>query len=217
MPDKYNMSMAVSTFSAVVVNAVLGIYLMKGGKMKRLIVILAIISVFFGMTGCNSTFLNQSENSQFDYYVECTTKEQLVALENEPFVDSIFPFSLLIFERPGKASVPSQIVYYATESFEKIDTSSFDRAAIVKEDTSILSNSECNPIIISSSLANDEHLSIGDTIEQLCKLTEQPLTFTVGAIYKHEPLFAQYEAIILLNEDNNRLKIKLPEKVKRLS
>lgn len=171
--------------------------------MKRLIVILTIISIFFGMTGCNSSFLNESENSQFDYYVECTTKEQLVALENEPFVDSIFTFSLLIFERPGKTSAPSQIAYYATESFEKIDASSFDRAAIVKEDTSILSNSECNPIIISSSLANDEHLSIGDTIEQPCKLTEQPLTFTVGAIYKHEPLFAQYEAIILLNEDNN--------------
>ena len=76
--------------------------------MKRLIVILAIISIFFGMTGCSSKYLNESENSQFDYYVECTTKEQLVELENEPFVDIVFLFSLLIFERPGKVSVPSR-------------------------------------------------------------------------------------------------------------
>ncbi|MGN1399646.1 MAG: hypothetical protein ACI4WG_06595 [Erysipelotrichaceae bacterium] len=171
--------------------------------MKRIIVILAIMAVFFAMTGCNSASMNQSDNSQFDYYVECTTKKQLEELENEPFVDSIFSFSLLIFEYPNKASVPSKIVYYATSSFEKIDTSSFDRAAIIKEDTAILSNYECNPIIISSSLADDEHLSIGDTIEQPCKLTEQPLTFTIGAIYKHDSLFAQYEAIILLNEANN--------------
>ena len=40
-------------------------------------------------------------------------------------------------------------------------------------------------------------------MEQSCRLTEQPLTFTVGAIYKHESLFAQYDAIILLNENNN--------------
>ncbi|MGM9662064.1 MAG: hypothetical protein ACI3WR_03120 [Oscillospiraceae bacterium] len=171
--------------------------------MKRLIATFAIVSIFFGMTGCNSASSDESGNPQFDYYVECTTKEQLVTLEKEPFVDSIFPFSLLIFERPGMASVPRQIAYYATESFDKIDTSSFERAAIIKEDPSILSNNACNPIIISSSLANDEHLSIGDTIEQPCKLTEQPLTFTIGAIYEHEPLFAQYEAIILLNEDNN--------------
>lgn len=171
--------------------------------MKRSIVAFAILSIFLGMTGCSSMTLGGSENSQFDYYVECTTKEQLTTLENESFVDSIFPFSLLIFERPGRTSVPSQIAYYATESFEKIDTSSFERVMIIKEDPSILSNNACNPIIISSSLANDEHLSVGDTIEQPCELTEQPLTFTVGAIYRHESLFAQYEAIILLNEDNN--------------
>lgn len=45
--------------------------------MKRLIAAFAMVSLFFGMTGCDSTFLGESENPQFDYYVECTTKEQL--------------------------------------------------------------------------------------------------------------------------------------------
>ena len=171
--------------------------------MKKLIVIFAIVSILFVITGCASSLLAESRNPQFDYYVECTTKEQITTLEKASFVDSIFAFSLFIFERPGTTLAPRQIAYYATESFDKIGTSSFERAAIVKEDSSILSNHECNPIIISSSLADDEHLSIGDTFEQPCKLTEQPLTFTVGAIYRHESLFAQYEAIILLNEDNN--------------
>ncbi len=163
------------------------------------------------MTGCSSKPQSDPENAQFDYYVESTTKEQLLELENESFVDNIFPFSLLVFERPGTAPQPKKIAYFATESFDRIDTSSFDRSTIVKEDASILSNYECNPIIISSSLATDEHLSIGDTMEQPCKLTEQPLKFTVGAIYNHASLFAQYEAVILLNEENNAVLIPVIE------
>lgn len=179
--------------------------------MKKSVIALTMLTVIITLTGCSSKAQSDLENAQFDYYVECTTKEQLLELENESFVDSIFPFSLLAFERPGTASQPKQIAYFATESFDRIDTSSFDRSTIVKEDASILSNYECNPIIISSSLAKDEHLSIGDTMEQPCKLTEQPLKFTVGAIYDHDSLFAQYEAVILLNEENNAVLLPVIE------
>lgn len=168
--------------------------------MKRAIIGIMIVASVLAMAGCNTKAQTSSGTAAYDYYVDCTTKEQIVTLENESFVESIFPFSLLVFERPGTSR---QIAYLATESFERVDTSSFDREAIIEEDTSILSNHECNPIIISSSLAKDEKLSIGDIMEQPCKLTEQSLQFTVGAIYKHESLFAQYDAVILLNENNN--------------
>lgn len=179
--------------------------------MKKALLFAVIAAITISLLGCSKTQMKESANAQFDYYVDCTTKEQIACLESEPFVESVFPFSLLTFERPGTSSQPRQIAYIATESFDSIGTSCFDRTEMVREDASILSNYGCNPIIISSSLARDEHLSIGDVMEQPCKLTEQPLKFTVGAIYNHDSLFAQYDAIILLNEDNNAVFLPVME------
>lgn len=96
-----------------------------------------------------------------------------------------------------------RLMLLVTDSFDDIDTSSFERETIVDEDSEILQSPECNPMIIDESLANDEGLTVGDTFELPNNLTEDPVVFIIGAIYRRTSLFSQYDAVILCNEQTN--------------
>ncbi|MDD5919299.1 MAG: hypothetical protein PUD73_09465 [bacterium] len=91
----------------------------------------------------------------------------------------------------------------ATESFDHIDTSSFERQMCIAEDPAILQSPDRNPILIDEALSKDEGLSVGDTLVLPNCLTKEPVVFTVGAIYRRTSLFAQYDAVILCNEQIN--------------
>ena len=57
-----------------------------------------------------------------------------------------------------------------------------------------------NPVLICQSLAKEEKLSIGDAFYQESNIIDKPMEFIVAGIYRHEPLFAQYEALVLIND-----------------
>ena len=68
------------------------------------------------------------------------------------------------------------------------------------EDRTIMQDPGKNPILIDDALAKAEKLSVGDTFYQETKITDTPMEFTVAGIYAHPDLFAQFEAIALIND-----------------
>lgn len=151
--------------------------------------------------GCGTGTSVSAKEPSFDYYVECTTQEDVEVLSKAPFVDRLFSFTLMIFQRPGyKNPMAGQLALFAAPSFDNLDVTLFTPDCLVKEDKSILQSPEQNPILIDAALAKAEHLSVGDKFCQETNVSDEPLEFTIGAIYRHTPLFAQFEAIALINE-----------------
>ncbi|MDD5919300.1 MAG: hypothetical protein PUD73_09470 [bacterium] len=57
-------------------------------------VILAAI-LMVTMTACGSAGTAQEKEQPYDYYIDCTTREQLAALGDKAFVEDIFCLSLM--------------------------------------------------------------------------------------------------------------------------
>ena len=156
----------------------------------------AIILLF--AAGCAGSDKPQAAAPAFDYYIDCTTRDDIEALSNEPFVDRVFPFTLLIFQRPGyNIPMQGQIAFLAAPSFDNLEATPANSAAFVAQDKAIMQDPAQNPILIDETLAKAENLSIGDKFYQETKLTDAPLEFTVAGIYRHIELFAQFEAVVL--------------------
>ena len=160
---------------------------------------LSIVIIFMIMlAGCGTAGTADKGESPYDYYAECLTREQVKELSEKPFIKSVFPFTLMIFQRPGHGNATEgQFAVLAAPSFENMEYSPFSRDDIIEEDPEILGSPEKEPIIIDEALAKDESLSVGDTLEQQVSVEGGPLRFTVGAIYRHTQLFAQYDAVTL--------------------
>lgn len=173
----------------------------KRGGMRQVHCIWAALAIVLLLTACSSAGAKQDTSRPYDYYIDCTTREQLEALAGEDFVEDVFAFSLMQFVLPdngtGRERRPMLL---ATESFDSIDASSFERQMLLKEDPAILQSPDRNPILIDESLSKAEGLSVGDTLVLPNRLTDEPVVFTVGAIYRRISLFAQYDAVILCNE-----------------
>lgn len=166
------------------------------------------------LTACGSAGTAQEATQPYDYYIDCTTREQLVALADEDFVEDIFRFSLLQFSLPDNGTGRERrLMLLATESFDHLDTSSFARQMYIAEDPAILQSPDRNPILIDEALAKAEGLSIGDTFVLPNCLTEEPVVFTVGAIYRRASLFAQYDAVILCNARRSTQSFTLWKKI----
>ena len=161
--------------------------------------VLTIIALMLCLSGCS--LKNSPKETPFDYYTDCTTKQQIEELAEEPFVESIFSFTLIICQRPGySSSMEGQIAYLLVPSFDDLDTSPFNRSCLIKKDAGILQSADMHPVIISESLAKAENLSLGDKLYQNTRISDEALEFTVAAIYRHSPLFAQFDAVALINE-----------------
>ena len=137
----------------------------------------------------------------FDYYADATSQEQAESIAKMSCVKSVFPFTLMIFQRPGYENpMMGQIALLAAPSFETLDASPFAPDTFVSKDDALLSDPDKNPVLIDGSLARAEHLSVGDTFTQQTSLRDEPLTFTVAAVFRQTPLFAQYTAVALIND-----------------
>ncbi|MBP5255380.1 MAG: hypothetical protein J6Z23_08390 [Lachnospiraceae bacterium] len=122
-------------------------------------------------------------------------------MSGESFVKGVFPFTLMTFQRPGYANPQAgQFAILAVPSFDGLEYSPFNRACVKQEDTAIMQDRGKNPILIDEALARAERLKVGDRIVQETKASDTPLTFTVAGIYRHTQLFAQYEAVALIND-----------------
>lgn len=166
--------------------------------MKKKLIFITVIVMLLGY-GCASG--NQSRENPFDYYAECATEQDIKVLSGKSFVERVFSFTFMIFQRPGyDSTVFGQIAIYAAPSLENLEVSTFSRDLLIKEDPAILNSPEKNPIVIDEALAKAERLSVGDKLYQNSNITEQPLEFTVGAIYRHTSVTAQFEAAALINE-----------------
>ena len=150
--------------------------------------------------GCSEINLRQEEDSPFDFYIDLTTKDDIDGLSSESFVKGVFSFTLMTFQRPGYSnSSAGQIALLVAPSFENLDVSPFNRENLIKEDVDVMRDKEKNPILISNDLARSEKLSVGDVFYQETRISEEPLSFTVAGIYRHESLFAQFDAVALIN------------------
>ncbi|MCR5793895.1 MAG: hypothetical protein K6G61_00935 [Solobacterium sp.] len=172
---------------------------MHKARQIRAILLTAVILLF--IAGCSSDTQQEEGGHPFDYYIDCTTKEDIEALSGEAFVKGVFPFTLMTFQRPGNRNPQEgQIAILAAPSFDTIDYSPYNRTCWKKEDPAVLQDHGKNPILIDERLAKAEKLSVGDPIYQETKISDAPLEFTVAGIFRHDPLYAQYEAIALINE-----------------
>lgn len=153
--------------------------------------------------------LNVYENSTYDYWVQCTTKDQVKQFENFSFVDSVFPFSLVTITLDKESKSMKQLALLTTSSFKNLETSSFVRENLIEEDETILDNAEKNPIVIDYALAKEEKLSVGDIYYIDTGLVKKPTAFTVGAIYQNHSEFSQFDAVVLCSKDINKFMYKI--------
>ncbi len=178
---------------------------MKTHKTRQTACILLSVVILLIFAGCSGKAQKPGERP-FDFYIDLTTKEDIDGLSAEPFVEGVFPFTLMIFQRPGHDNPQSgQFAILAAPSFDTLEYSPFNRMYLKSEDQAIMQDSDKNPIIIDESLAKAEKLKVGDTLYQETKISDAPLEFTVAGIYRHTPLFAQYEAVALINEQIVRI------------
>ena len=159
--------------------------------------VISLIIVSLLLTACNTA----PKEQPFDFYTELTTEQDIAELRGKAFISEVFPFTLMIFQRPGYANpMMGQFAILAAPSLDDLNCSPFSRDQLKKEDPEILKDASRHPIIIDESLAKAEKLSVGDVLRQETKKSGVPMEFTVGAIYRHSPLFAQYEAVALIDD-----------------
>ena len=70
---------------------------MKHRKMRNIGCILLLVIIFLLCAGCSKDHQKQAGNHPFDFYIDLTTKEDIEGLSAEPFVEGVFPFTLMIF------------------------------------------------------------------------------------------------------------------------
>ena len=151
-------------------------------KRKGLLLLLLLL-----VSGCGIQI--REKEPCFDYYLDAVTQNDLEDLKNKPFVEDLFSFSLLIFQRPGyDNAMAGQFAVLVTPSFDSLNVSAFH--PLIKKDTSIMQDTDCNPILIDQSLAKTEKLSIGDLFYQQTRISDEPMCFTIAGIFKQTPLFA---------------------------
>ncbi|MDO4416466.1 MAG: hypothetical protein Q4C20_15445, partial [Erysipelotrichaceae bacterium] len=73
-------------------------------------------------------------------------------------------------------------------------------SSMKNSDPAIMQDPEINPILIEETLAKTEKQKVGDIFCQETNASDEPLEFTVAGIYKHSPLFAQFEEVALIND-----------------
>lgn len=109
----------------------------------------------------------------------------------------------MIFRRPGHDNpIAGDIALLAAPSFDNIEVSPY--AVLIKEAPAIMQDPEKHPIIISNDLAKAENLSVGDAFYQDTRATDEPTSFTVAGVFRQEPLFAQFEAVAVINDQITR-------------
>ena len=112
----------------------------------------------------------------------------------------------MIFQRPGYTNPQAwQMAIYMAPSFTGLDYSPFSSAYMKSEDPAIMRDTQRNPVLIDEALANAEKLNVGDAFYQETTASDEPLKFTVAGIYRHSPLFAQFEAVALINDQITRV------------
>ena len=172
---------------------------MKKAKKTGCIILFAVILAVFA--GCSGSNQSQNADHPFDFYIDLTTKEDIDGLSGESFVKGVFPYTLMIFQRPGYDNPQAgQIAVLVTPSFAGLDYSPITSSSMKISDPAIMQDLKKNPILIEESLAKTEKLKVGNIIFQETKASDEPLEFTVAGIYHHSPLFAQFEAAALVNE-----------------
>jgi|GEM_PF-4283194 len=177
---------------------------MKKSKVKQAGLIILSAIMLFLFAGCSGGNHPQADDHPFDFYIDLTTKDDIEALSNEAFVEKVFSFSMMTFQRPGYENpMDGQMALLVAPSFENLEVSPY--AALVKQDPAIMQDLEKNPILISNDLANAGSLSVGDIFCQDTKASDEPLSFTVAGIFRQAPLFAQFEAVALLNDQIIRI------------
>ena len=174
-------------------------------NMKRIRLILLSMMLLLS-AGCSGNTAQKDADHPFDFYIDCTTQGDIESLSEEPFVKGVFPFTLMIFQRPGYSHpMEGQIAFLAVPSLDGIEFSPYHRGRLKKEDSAILQDPARNPILIDETMAKAEKLSVGDVFYQETKITGEPMEFTVAGIFRHAELFAQFEAIVLINEQISRI------------
>ena len=177
---------------------------MKMIRTKQAVCILLTAIVTLCSAGCSGIGSEQEAVHPFDFYIDLTTKDDIDGLSRESFVEGVFPFTLMTFQRPGSAgSAAGQLALLVTPSFESLEVSPY--AALTNSDPAVMRDPEKHPILICSELAKAERLSVGDVFCQNTNVTEEPLSFTVAGIFRREPLFAEYEAVALINDQITRI------------
>ena len=181
----------------------------RGRRMKKRIAkqtgcILLSVLILLSFAGCSEGGRQQKGNHPFDFYIDLTTKDDIDGLSAKPCVEGIFPFTLMILKRPGYDNpMEGQLALLAAPSFEYLKFSPY--AALIKEDPAIMQDPKKHPILISNDLAKAGGLSVGDAFYQETSVTDEPLSFTIAGIFRQEPLFAQFEAVALINDGITRI------------
>ena len=127
-------------------------------------VILYALILMLACAGCFAGGSSPRAVRPFDYYIDCTTKEDIEYIKEQPFTGQVFPFTLMIFRRPGYNSpMEGQIAVLAAPSFEGLEASPYHPGVMKKEDPAVMQDPSRNPILIDDTLAKAEKLSPGDT------------------------------------------------------
>lgn len=151
--------------------------------------------------GCSGNGRAREADHPIDFYIDLTTQEDLDGLSGQSFVKGIFPFTHMFFRRPGYSNPQAgQIAILVTPSFDGLDYSPVCISAMKNYDPAVMQDQGNHPVLIDESLAKSEKLKVGDDFFQESKISDEPLKFTVVGIYRHSPLFAQFEAVALINE-----------------
>ena len=175
---------------------------MKQRKVRQAGCIL--LSLILLLAGCSGNGRRQEGSHPFDFYIDLTTKDDVDGLSGESCVEGVFPFTLMIFKRPGYDSpMAGQMAILAAPSFDHLEVSPY--AALIKEDPAVMQDPEKHPILISHDLAKAAGLSVGDAFYQETNAADEPLSFTVAGVFRQETLFAQFEAVALINDQITRI------------
>ena len=171
--------------------------------MRKKICILLSAVMLLCSAGCSGNDSQQKTGHPFDVYVDLTAKDDIDGLSGESFVDEVFSFALMTFQRPRSANpMAGQLALLVAPSFETLEVSPY--AALTNTDPAVMQDPEKHPILISNDLAKAEKLSVGDVFSQETKVTKEPLSFTVAGIFRRKPLFAEFEAVALINDQITR-------------
>ncbi len=173
-------------------------------KMLKAVCILLSAVMLLCSAGCSKSDGLGETGHPFDIYVELTAKDDIESLSGESFVDGVFSFTLMTFQRPRSANpMAGQLALLVAPSFESLEVSPY--AALTNTDPAVMEDPEKHPILISNDLAKAERLSVGDVFYQETKITKEPLSFTVAGIFRQGPLFAEFEAVALINDQITRI------------
>ena len=173
-------------------------------KVRHIGCILLSVILLLMLTGCSGSGREQEGNHPFDFYIDLTTKEDIDGLSGESSVEGMFSFTLMIFKLPGYDNpMEGQLALLAAPSFDNLEVSPY--AVLIKEDPAIMQDPEKHPVLISNEMAKAGNLSAGDVFYQETNAADEPLSFTVAGIFRQKTLFAQFEAVALINDQITRI------------